>query len=310
MISAEEFGTTAPNAEVDATSQQPYKAMERAKKELRRRRRQEATFTTPLQKTPETKPFLNEFYKNVHTPAKKEFYRHERSVYESVGEYYRKLCGRTVSFEDFWSRYEYRCDLQRILEEQKTSGDGEGAGRDPKYGTSPTDVKEDQLFRDGDIVVTAPIDENKDPKSSIKPLLDGGNNADSSSSEGSRANQAFKRRKSRLAKLVAAKKELRKAKQQIKVREQKEQTKTDDLEENDRALASVKEESVQANDRQTDRSETSKPSHLLVRDSGEGKETVSGVPRVDIQDVYRDEDAAKNVAGKTDKCECTACTIM
>jgi hypothetical protein len=85
--------------------------------ELDRRRRQETTYTTPLQRSADMKPFLKEFYRTVHTPATKQFYREERQRYPHIDEFYKKLCGREVSYEDFWQRYEYRCNLERILQQ-------------------------------------------------------------------------------------------------------------------------------------------------------------------------------------------------
>ena len=320
MISTDEVrSNTGLDPVTTATGQQHEASLDRAKKELRRRRRQEATFTTPLQKTPEMKPFLSQFYKTVHTPAKKEFYRQERSVYKSVDEYYRKLCGRSVSFEDFWQRYEYRCNLERILEEQqRNTGDNAAAG-DQKYSVSPTDVKEDGMFRDGNAAATdennavPPADGNSNTdenKLATKPLHDGGNTAvDSSSSEGSRANQAFKKRKSRLAKLVAAKKQLRKAQQQLKAKEQKEQEKSEPAAAADKALPSVKEENAQGEARSAQASIHEEKQDDAVMNDGNKSKTVFGVPRVDIEDVYKDENAEAG-DGKKEKCECAACAIM
>lgn len=242
-------------------------ALEQAQMELDRRRHQESTFTNPLQRSPEMKPFLKEFYRTVHTSAKKKFYKEERRQYPVVNKYYRKLCGRLVSFEDFWQRYEYRCNLNRILQEQQQHGQGREQifQEDLKQaipkrtslfesnGVSPTDVKEGRLLFDGTSIAEAgkrsleaqsldpchntnvkgssmndcenlnQIDITHKMRDHIVPTASSDDcepEKDSmmndivkakSDCTDTRANQAFKRRKSRLANLVAAKKEFRKA---------------------------------------------------------------------------------------------------
>lgn len=325
MISTEEVRTAGNLDPVNADSQVEHPPKDhlrqRAKKELRRRRRDASTFTTPLQKTPSMRPFFQDFYKNVHTPAKKEYYRNERQKHRSVDEYYKKLCGRSVSFEDFWQRYEYRCDLQRIMEELKMGGDDNGDAAAKKYSVSPTDVKEDQLFRDGE-TGTASTDENKDPQgtseagtdSTANKAQDPSSTAEAAPPDSSRANQAFKRRKSRLAKLVAAKKELRKAQQQQKAREQQRQehqkapaAKVEDASKPQEAMASMQDEAP-TEETPTAPVHPETPEDTKADQVGEPVAAKEAV--VDVRDVYRDEDAEERANGKKEKCECTACAIM
>jgi len=103
--------------------------------ELEDRRHRETTYTTPLHRTKDMKDFLQDFYRNVYTPQKKDHYSSERQKYPIVDIFYQQLCGghgrgrggaaentatsnhqggAVVSFEDFWQRYEYRCNVERI----------------------------------------------------------------------------------------------------------------------------------------------------------------------------------------------------
>jgi hypothetical protein len=63
------------------------------------------------------KDFLKEFYRQVYTPVKKQYYMSERSENPEVDSFYQSLVesSQEVSLEDFWQRYEYRCgNLNRI----------------------------------------------------------------------------------------------------------------------------------------------------------------------------------------------------
>ena len=87
--------------------------------EQEERRRSLATYTTVLRLTPGMKDFLHEFYRQVYTPAKQQYYMTERLTFPEVDAYYRSLVEEPtpplVSMEDFWQRYEYRCvNLHRI----------------------------------------------------------------------------------------------------------------------------------------------------------------------------------------------------
>jgi hypothetical protein len=89
----------------------------RALQELAIRRSQESTYTTPLLRSADRKLFFQDFYRKLYTPERKQYYRNERNRFPQVDVQYRQLCGRIVSYEDFWQRYDYRCDLVRIQNE-------------------------------------------------------------------------------------------------------------------------------------------------------------------------------------------------
>ncbi|KAL3942831.1 MAG: hypothetical protein SGARI_000134 [Bacillariaceae sp.] len=89
----------------------------RALTEVSERRKRASTYTEPLTKSSDMKDFLQTFYKNIYKQEKKEWYRAERAKYISLAKNYDELCGKTVSYEDFWMRYERRCDLDRVMQE-------------------------------------------------------------------------------------------------------------------------------------------------------------------------------------------------
>jgi hypothetical protein len=90
----------------------------RALDEVNTRRHRSSTFTEPLRKAPEMKDFLTTFYKNVYTPAKKNFYNQELKTHsDSLKVHYDILVPTMVSYEDFWQRYEWRCDINRVTNE-------------------------------------------------------------------------------------------------------------------------------------------------------------------------------------------------
>ncbi|KAG7343105.1 BSD domain containing protein [Nitzschia inconspicua] len=89
----------------------------RALTEVSERRKRPSTYTDPLTKSPDMKEFLSDFYKNVYKETKKEWYRAERAKYPALQKNYDDLCGKTVSYEDFWMRYERRCNLDRVMTE-------------------------------------------------------------------------------------------------------------------------------------------------------------------------------------------------
>jgi hypothetical protein len=89
----------------------------RALNEVNERRKRPSTYTDPLTKSPDMKEFLQEFYKNIYKQERKEWYRAERAKYPTLEKNYEDLCGKTVSYEDFWMRYERRCNLDRVMKE-------------------------------------------------------------------------------------------------------------------------------------------------------------------------------------------------
>lgn len=89
----------------------------RARHEQDNRRRRQETYTTSLRVNPDMKDFLKQFYCHVYTPVKQRYYKTQRAEYPEVDSFYKNLVEKTkqVRFEDFWQRYEYRCnDINRI----------------------------------------------------------------------------------------------------------------------------------------------------------------------------------------------------
>lgn len=82
---------------------------------------------TPLSATTsswELKSFLTQFYETIWTDEKRQHYQQERGTYPVLEELYQKLVidsnndkavGAGVSYEDFWQRYDYRCDVSRVI---------------------------------------------------------------------------------------------------------------------------------------------------------------------------------------------------
>jgi hypothetical protein len=89
----------------------------RALTEVSERRKRASTYTDPLTKSPDMKEFLQTFYKNIYRQEKKDWYRAERAKYPTLQKNYEELCGKTVSYEDFWMRYERRCNVDRVMQE-------------------------------------------------------------------------------------------------------------------------------------------------------------------------------------------------
>jgi hypothetical protein len=71
------------------------------------------------------KVFLTDFYKNVYTDKRQDYYRQEQIKYLHVAKHYEVLVlNKIVSFEDFWQRYTYRCNVDRV---RKELGDADAA---------------------------------------------------------------------------------------------------------------------------------------------------------------------------------------
>jgi hypothetical protein len=110
----------------------------RALEEVDTRRHRSSTFTEPLRKAPEMKDFLTTFYKNVYTPAKKSFYNQELKTHsDSLKVHYDILVPTMVSYEDFWQRYEWRCDINRVTNELRQA-DAIKANNPPKSPSKTT----------------------------------------------------------------------------------------------------------------------------------------------------------------------------
>jgi hypothetical protein len=92
----------------------------RALEEVDLRRHRSSTFTEPLRKSPDMKEFLTDFYTNVYTPKRQDYYRQEQITYPHVAEHFEVLVlvpAKIVSFEDFWQRYTFRCNVNRVMKE-------------------------------------------------------------------------------------------------------------------------------------------------------------------------------------------------
>ena len=94
----------------------------RAIDEVERRRHQSSTFTEPLQRSPDMKEFLQSFYKAVYTDQRKSHYRQELEKHPGTLQlHYKALVPSLVSYEDFWQRYDFRCDVNRVMNELRES---------------------------------------------------------------------------------------------------------------------------------------------------------------------------------------------
>ncbi len=91
----------------------------RAEQRLELLRCQASTFTTPLQKTSrlDMKTFLTTFYETIWTEQKRQYYEKQMEQYPRLKEFYQDLVvtKNQLTYEDFWERYEYRCDLSRVI---------------------------------------------------------------------------------------------------------------------------------------------------------------------------------------------------
>ena len=63
------------------------------------------------------KEFLTQFYKQIYTEERRAYYRQEQEKYPILKNHYAVLVPEHVTYEDFWQRYDYRLDLDRIFNE-------------------------------------------------------------------------------------------------------------------------------------------------------------------------------------------------
>eukprot|EP00980_Cylindrotheca_fusiformis_P015792 scaffold4590_cov112-Cylindrotheca_fusiformis.AAC.10 len=96
-----------------------FYARKRAMEEQESRRNKSTTFTEPLRQTPDMRQFLADFYKKVYTDPQRANYRKEQEKYPILKSHFDVLVPDIISYEDFWQRYDYRCDFERILNELK-----------------------------------------------------------------------------------------------------------------------------------------------------------------------------------------------
>jgi len=85
------------------------------------RRQNPATYTEPLQGSPITKKFISEFANKIRQKDEMDFYNNEQAKYPDLKLHFEKLVPLEVSYEEFWRRYEYRTDLNRIMDEMKSA---------------------------------------------------------------------------------------------------------------------------------------------------------------------------------------------
>jgi len=85
-----------------------------ALEEIQHRISRSSTFTEPLQPADDLKDFLSHFYQSIYEDATHQ--RHQQLLldYPVLQQQRTALVPDTVSYEDFWQRYEYRCDLERV----------------------------------------------------------------------------------------------------------------------------------------------------------------------------------------------------
>ncbi|CAJ1935233.1 unnamed protein product [Cylindrotheca closterium] len=85
------------------------------------RRQDPTTYTEPLQGSPITEQFISLFANKIKQKEEKDFYSKEQSKYPDLKLHFEKLVPSDVSYEEFWRRYEYRTDLNRIMKEMKSA---------------------------------------------------------------------------------------------------------------------------------------------------------------------------------------------
>jgi hypothetical protein len=94
----------------------PYSSTIIAKIEVERRRECSSTYTEPLPKdSPLAQSFLKNFYSDEIFDRIHEFKADLIKYNETVGEHYKYLVPEQVSFDEFFSRYLYRCNVAFTL---------------------------------------------------------------------------------------------------------------------------------------------------------------------------------------------------
>lgn len=84
------------------------------------RRQNPTTYTEPLQGSPITEKFISEFANKIRLKEEMDFYSKEKAKYPDLKLHFEKLVPLEVSYEEFWRRYEYRTDLNRLMEKMKS----------------------------------------------------------------------------------------------------------------------------------------------------------------------------------------------
>ena len=103
-----------------STSMFAFAKRQRALIEIERRRGDEATYTTPLDRSaPDFKEFLEDFYRNVLFKQRQQLHAERLRHPTTVGRHFDELVVRrkALAYEDFWQRYRYRTDVDRVTAE-------------------------------------------------------------------------------------------------------------------------------------------------------------------------------------------------
>lgn len=96
--------------------------LENAEKNVEKKRGESKTYTEPLpENDPSVKSYLTSFYQErlVTNSFLREMREELRRYPETLGEHYKLLVPNIVSFDAFFSRYYYRCNIDRIVDELK-----------------------------------------------------------------------------------------------------------------------------------------------------------------------------------------------
>jgi hypothetical protein len=92
-----------------------------AQQEIERRRASSSTYTEPLPKDSLlVQSFLQDFYSDGIFHRVNDFKADLITYHETVGEHYKYLVPAQVTFEDFFSRYLYRCNAIYLLQEMNS----------------------------------------------------------------------------------------------------------------------------------------------------------------------------------------------
>lgn len=111
-----------------------------AEEELEKRRKQSRTYTEPLPSdNPEITAFLKEFYSKHVFERALEFKDELEKYSDTVGEHYNFLVPEQVSFDQFFSRYYYRCNLDHLMNEVQQVQNEECGRRRPLGRTRSSD---------------------------------------------------------------------------------------------------------------------------------------------------------------------------
>lgn len=98
-----------------------------AEEEIEKRRKQSRTYTEPLPRdNPEVEAFLTEFYSKYIFERALDFKVELETYSDTVGEHYHFLVPEQVSFDDFFSRYYYRCNLEKLMKEIQHQNEDSG----------------------------------------------------------------------------------------------------------------------------------------------------------------------------------------